>query len=121
LTIFPEDSPPALRFVVFLLGLAAAWVCGRQMLELLVRSEVEVAAAVTGAWSVVIFFLLFFIALAFAGTIHWVLLLILLLFALIFAVPAFSRLVGGLLVGLIVAGCLIAGGAAVCFMAMSKV
>lgn len=112
-TIFPEDSPPALRFVLFLAGLGAAWVCARQMLEVLVHGEVEVAAAVTAAWGVAVYFLLFFIALAFAGTIHWALLLILLLFALIFTVPAFWRLVGASRTGLIVVLCLLAGGVTV--------
>lgn len=112
-TVFPADSPPALRFVLFLVGLGAAWVCGRQMLEVMVQGEVEVAAAVTAAWGVAVYFLLFFIALAFAGTIHWALLLILLLFALIFTVPAFWRLVGASRTGLIVAFCLLAGGIAV--------
>jgi hypothetical protein len=118
-TVFPEDSPPALRFVVFLIGLAAAWICARQMLEVLVSGEVEVASAVTAAWSVAVFLVLFFVALAFSGTLHWALLLLLLLFALIFTVPAFARLVGAGRIGLMVACCLIAGAAAVYLVARS--
>ncbi|MGA3098024.1 MAG: hypothetical protein ABSF25_16335 [Bryobacteraceae bacterium] len=116
-TIFPEDSPPALRFVVLLVGLAAAWVSARQTLEVLVSGEVEVAAAVTAAWSVAVFLLLLFVVLVFSATIHWGVLLLLLLLVLILAAPAFSRLVGASRIGLIVAGCLIAGGVAVYLMA----
>ena len=112
-TIFPEDSPPALRFVVLLVGLAAAWVSARQMLEVLVSGEVEVASAVTAAWGVAVFLVLFFVVLVFSGTIHWGLLLLLMLFALIFTAPAFSKLLGPSRIGLIVAGCLIAGAVAV--------
>jgi hypothetical protein len=116
-TIFPEDFPPAARFVVFLAGLGAAWFCGRQMLEVLVEGEVEVAAAVTAAWGIVIYFLLFFVALAFAGTIHWAFLLILLLFALMYTIPAFWRLMGASHTGLIVLFCLLAGAVTVYLLA----
>jgi hypothetical protein len=112
-TVFPEDSPAALRFGVFLFGVAAAWLCGRQMLGSLVSGEIAVSDAVTAAWGVTIYFLLFFIGMTFAGTIHWALLLVLLLFVLIFTVPVFWRLVGGTRTVWIVVISLLLGGVAV--------
>jgi hypothetical protein len=113
LTIFPEDSPPALRLLLFLVGLGAAWICGRLMLETLVRGEVEVASAVTAGWSVVFYVALFFVVLAFVGAIHWAILLVLLVLALFYTVPAFWKLVGGKRTGLILMLCLVLGGVAV--------
>ena len=113
LNVFPEDSPPALRFLLFLVGIGAAWICGRLMLETLVRGEVEVASAVTAAWSIVFYLALFFIFLAFAGTIHWAIMLVLLVMALFYTIPAFWKLVGGTRTGVIVILCLVLGGAAV--------
>ena len=113
LNVFPEDSPPALRFLLFLVGVGAAWICGRLMLETLVRGEVEVASAVTAAWSIVFYLVLFFVVLAFAGAIHWAIMLVLLVIAMFYTIPAFWRLVGGRRTGLIVLLCLVLGGAAV--------
>lgn len=113
LNVFPEDSPPALRFLLFLVGVGAAWICGRLMLETLIHGEVAVASAVSAAWGIVFYLALFFIVLAFAGSLHWAIMLVLLVLAMFYTIPAFWRLMGATRAGVIVLVCLVLGGVAV--------
>lgn len=105
--LIPEDSPPALRFVLVLAGIGLAWFFGRLMLENMIQGEVQVVHAVSGAWSVVFYVALFCVLIAFPF--HWWILLILLMLALFLTVPAFWRLLGGKETALILIACVVIG------------
>lgn len=109
-SIIPEESPPALRLLAFLVGAGAAWIAGRLMLETLVMGHVAIVKAVTGAWSIVFYLMLLFIGVAFVGAIHWGFLLVLLIIVLFYSVPALWELLGAMRAGLILVVCLLAGG-----------
>lgn len=81
----------------------------------MIRGAVAVVEVVPAAWCLTILVALLFASLAFAGVVHWALLLVLLVVMLFFSVPAFWKLLGGKVTGLVLFLALVAGFAAFYF------
>jgi hypothetical protein len=113
--ILGEDTSPAVRLLMFLLGAGLAWGVGRMTVVPMIRGAVAVVEAVPAAWCLTVLVALLFASMAFAGVVHWALLLVLLVVMLFFSVPAFWRLLGGKVTGLVLFLALVAGFAALYF------
>jgi hypothetical protein len=113
--ILGEDTAPAVRLLVFVLGAGLAWGVGRMTVIPMIRGAVSVVEAVPAAWCLTVLVALLFASMAFAGVVHWALLLVLLVVMLFFSVPAFWRLLGGKVTGLVLFLALVAGFAALYF------
>jgi hypothetical protein len=70
-TPFTDDSSPALRLIVFLLGAGASWLLARIVYKRMVRGEVTLSDSANAAFVMLFLALLLSATLAFLNVISW--------------------------------------------------
>jgi hypothetical protein len=94
--LLPPDTSPAIRLLVFFLGLGLSWWFGRFVLLNLVNSRVPFDTSANVAFTMVFFLLFTFAGLAFLGMLSWVLLAVLLAVLFLVVIAALWSLLGAM-------------------------
>jgi hypothetical protein len=92
--LLPVDSSPALRLLIFGIGLAMSWLVGQWLYKLLIKGEIPVSESVSTAFVFAFYLILTFMGVAFFGVLSWLWLAILLLILLVVSLFALWRVVG---------------------------
>lgn len=107
--LLSADTSPAVRLLMFVIGLAVSWGIGNIIYRLLINGEIRVGESVIIAYVFLGFLLLIFAAIAFLGIFYWFLLPLLFVILLVFSILVLWRLLGGLFtLGAIAAALLVA-------------
>jgi hypothetical protein len=91
-----QDASPAVRLLLFVIGLGLSWVVGRFLYQMLVSGEIEVGDSVSIACMLALYGILIAATIAFLAVLYWFLLPFLFLILVVISVLAIWRLLGGL-------------------------
>jgi hypothetical protein len=91
----PPDTAPAIRLLLFVIGLVFSWVIGSMCYRGLIKGEIGVADSVNIAYGLALYLLLIIAAIFFLGVIYWFLLPFMFLILVVFSVLSIWRLLGG--------------------------
>lgn len=95
-TPFNEDTPPALRLILFLIGMGLSWILARILYKFMVRGKISVDESTNTSYVLMFYFLLLFATLSFLNVINWFWLPVLFLVLLVYTIFTLWSLVGGL-------------------------
>src|SRR6266498_5344236 len=95
LNLLPAETSPAVRLLIFVVGVGLSWLIGRMLYKSLINGEVAVGESTNTAYIMLFYLLLVFAAFCFIGVLNWFILPILFAILLIFSVFALWRLLGG--------------------------
>jgi hypothetical protein len=109
LSLLPEDVSPAVRLILFVIGIGVSWLLARMLFKFLVNEEVLVGDSTNTAYILLFYLVLTFSMVSFVSVLGWFWLPVLFLVLLIYSVFTLWKLIGGLLT---------AGAVALTFIAM---
>jgi hypothetical protein len=93
-TPLPSDTAPAVRLVVFVIGLAISWFVGRMLFRYLIKGEIPLGDSTNIAYVLLFYLLLLFASVAFLGVLYWFLFPFFFVLLLIISVIALWELLG---------------------------
>lgn len=93
-TPLPNDTAPAVRLVVFVIGLAISWFVGRMLFRYLIKGEIPLGDSTNIAYVLLFYLLLLFASVAFLGVLYWLLFPFFFVLLLIISVIALWELLG---------------------------
>lgn len=91
-----SDTSPAVRLLVFVLGLGCSWFVGKMLYRYLIRGEVPVGDSTNIAYVLLFYLLLLFASVAFLGVLYWFLFPFFFLVLLVISVIALWEILGPL-------------------------
>lgn len=93
-TLLPSETAPAVRLVIFVIGLGLSWLIGRMLYKFLINGEIPLSDSTNTAYIMLFYLLLVFAALSFIGVLNGFILPILFVILLFFSVVTLWRLIG---------------------------
>jgi hypothetical protein len=96
--VFPplEDISPAVRILLFLVGIGVSWLLARMLYRFLIKGEVTVGDSVNTSYILLFYLGLTFATFSFLGVMAWFWLPLLFLVLLIYSIFTLWSLIGGL-------------------------
>lgn len=94
LTLMPSDTSPAVRLLIFVIGIVLSWLVGRTLYKFLINGELPVGDSTNTSYVMLFYLLMMFAGLSFLGILNWFLLPFLFLVLLVFSVFTLWRLIG---------------------------
>lgn len=91
-----QDSSPAVRLLLFVIGLGLSWIVGRFLYQTLVNGELDVNDSVSIAYMLAIYGILIAATIAFLAVLYWFLLPFAFFILAVISLLSIWRLLGGL-------------------------
>lgn len=101
--VLPEDISPALRLILFIIGIGVSWLLARMLFKYLIDGRVSVGDSTNTAYILLFYLLLTFATFSFLGVIGWFWLPVLFLVLLLYSIFTLWKLIGGPLTAGVVA------------------
>jgi len=107
ITPFNEDSSPAIRLILFLVGFGISWVLARMLFQYMIKGKLSVGDSTHTAYVLLLYLMLIFASFCFLNVIGWLWLPLLFLILFLYTIFTLWSLVGGAKTALVCAATLV--------------